>query len=103
MPITERCGLMNRAEVDILHNHYLDVLAYQIQRTHSSNSGRILIKLFKLLPLLDIIAQKQLQVVATFKPESPPGWLTLLRLTYLCVCVSVFYITLKAERADTQT
>ena len=71
--VSEREGLSNATEVDILHNHYLDVLAYQVQRSHRTNSGRVLIELFKTLPLLDVIQEKQLTVINQFTPEAPPG------------------------------
>ena len=71
--VLEREGLTYQTEVDILHNHYLDVLAYQVQRSHRATSGRVLIELFKTLPLLDAILEKQERVVHTFRPEAPPG------------------------------
>ena len=49
------------------------MLAYQVQRSHRATSGRVLIELFKTLPLLDAILEKQERVVHTFRPEAPPG------------------------------
>lgn len=48
----ERPNLKHRSEVQSLHNHFLDAFAQEVAKNHPSNSGRILIDVFRILPHL---------------------------------------------------
>ena len=50
--LAERPNLKHRSEVQSLHNHFLDAFAQEVAKNHPSNSGRILIDVFRILPHL---------------------------------------------------
>jgi hypothetical protein len=60
-------------KVQTLHNHYLDVLAYEIQNTHPHNHSRVLINIFRILPMMGPLSLKQAQIVGSFSPDKPGG------------------------------
>jgi len=72
-------SLVDAMRVQQLHDYYLDLLAYEIERSHVSTHSRILIKIFQLLPLLVPINAEQAVAIMNLRVDAPPGYL----LTYL--------------------
>jgi len=87
LQITEACSvlvsggrtLVDAGRVQQLHDYYLDLLAYEIERNHVSTHSHILIKIFQLLPLLGPINVEQTAAIMNLRVDAPPGYL----LTYL--------------------
>jgi hypothetical protein len=70
---SERPNINPKEEVRLLHSHYLDVLAYSIERSQPNKHGRVLINLFRILPMLQTIHYEQAIVIGTFRADKPPG------------------------------
>ena len=64
-------GLTEVDKVQMLHNHYLDVLAYEIQNTHPQTHSRVLINIFRILPMLGPLNLQQKQVIGSFSVNKP--------------------------------
>jgi len=65
--------LVDAASVQRLHDYYVDLLAYEIERNHASTHSRILIKVFQLLPLLGPINAEQAVAIMNLRVDAPPG------------------------------
>lgn len=66
--------LKNPKKVHQLHDYYLDLLAYQLERTHQTNHSRVLIKIFQLLPMLTSIGREQLELTSVLRVDQPPDF-----------------------------
>lgn len=69
----DRKGVQDIDKVHLLHNHYLDVLAYEIQRCHADTHSRTLIDIFRLLPMLGPMNYQQTQIIGGFLADAPAG------------------------------
>ena len=69
-------SLVDASRVQQLHDYYLDLLAYEVERNHLSTHSRILIKIFQLLPLLGPINAEQAVAIMNLRVDAPPGKLT---------------------------
>jgi hypothetical protein len=67
--------ITDEKRVQQLHDYYLDLLAYEIERNHRTTHSRVLIKIFQLLPMLAPINIEQAEVIMNFRVDSPPGQL----------------------------
>ena len=67
--------LVDLPRVRQLHDYYLDLLAYEIEQNHALTHGRVLIKIFQLLPLLGPINAEQAVAILNLKVDAPPGYL----------------------------
>jgi hypothetical protein len=65
-------GLSDVSKVQQLHDYYLDLLAYEIERNHAATHSRILIKIFQLLPMLGPINAES-AVLMNYNVDAPPG------------------------------
>jgi len=74
-------SLLDVLRVQQLHDYYLDLLAYEIERNHMSTHSRILIKIFQLLPLLGPINAEQATAIMSLRVNAPPG---MINLFYYC-------------------
>jgi len=66
---------VDAGRVQQLHDYYLDLLAYEIERSHVSTHSHILIKIFQLLPLLGPINVEQTAAIMNLRVDAPPGHL----------------------------
>ena len=82
-------SLVDASRVQQLHDYYLDLLAYEVERNHLSTHSRILIKIFQLLPLLVPINAEQAVAIMNLRVDAPPGQLTgsLIRVSVLRITV----------------
>jgi len=70
--------LLEAGRVQRLHDYYLDLLAYQVERNHVATHSHILIKIFQLLPLLGPINVEQTAAIMNLRVDAPPGQISVL-------------------------
>ena len=68
---TDRPNLKHPSDVQSLHNHFLDAFAQEVAKNHPSNSGRILIDVFRILPQLRYLNTLSQQTFESKKSSTP--------------------------------
>ncbi|XP_060072442.1 uncharacterized protein LOC132552296 [Ylistrum balloti] len=63
--------LENREAVEELHSHYLDVFIHTVSRNHPATSSRLLVEVFRLIPLLYDINKVNSELMARSNMNGP--------------------------------
>ncbi|CAD5120779.1 DgyrCDS9339 [Dimorphilus gyrociliatus] len=69
--LPERKGLADVRNIKTLHQFYIEVLTYEINKNHS-DGGYILYNIFQVLPALFPLNQEQSELIMNFRIDQPP-------------------------------
>ena len=61
----------DRSTIQKLHSLMLDVLAIEIEQNHPDNHTRLLIDIFRLMPLLATVNKMQCEIIAKYSLDKP--------------------------------
>ncbi|KAK3591852.1 hypothetical protein CHS0354_005052 [Potamilus streckersoni] len=67
----DNLNITDKESVRKLHSHFLDVLADVVMQNHPQNASRILIDIFRIMPLLAVINKLQAEVISKFRLDKP--------------------------------
>lgn len=66
---SDKLELQSRSAVEVLHSQLLDLLAKMLKDNHPANHSRILISIFKLIPLIERVNQIQSEIIGKFSTK----------------------------------
>ena len=69
--VSDDLEVKNRSTIQKLHSLMLDVLAIEIERNHPDNHTRLLIDIFRLMPLLANANKAQSNIIAKYSVDKP--------------------------------
>lgn len=64
--------LQKPEDVQKLNSFYLDLLVHAVNRNHGASSSRVLVDIFRMVPLLAEVNRMQREIIGSLKIDNPP-------------------------------
>ena len=73
MIISDREEVKQVDLVQVLQDHYTNVLMHSLQQNHGTSSTQLWVKIMRILPTLDDISRAQDEIIGNFQVDAVPG------------------------------